>query len=306
MTWYIFLTTMQLKTITINEESTEPHLLILAGVHGDEFEPMAAVRRLAKVLLPEQIKGRVTLVPVVNEEAFLLGARCAGDGLDLARTCPGKVDGSHTEQVAFAVSELIKTADYLIDLHTGGNVLSLFPLAGYTLHPDAKVLSAQRRMAKAFNLPLIWGSDPNLKGRTLSVAKQNNIPAIYAEWMGGGGCQSQGVQDYVDGCLNVMRELQMLNRSAPESKIQKIVEEDFAGSGLLTGDYLSPIDGLFESSVSLWDNVECGSIIGTVSDVLGENVAQIKSTGKGKVICLRVFARVLKGDSLCHILVTDD
>jgi len=297
---------MKLKTITIEGQTAGPHLLILAGVHGDEFEPMAAVRQLAKVLLPESLSGKVTLVPVVNENAFLCGTRCADDGLDLARTCPGKADGSHTEQVAFAVSELIKTADYLIDLHTGGNAMSLFPLSGYTLHPDAKVLSVQRRMAKAFNLPLIWGSDPNLKGRTLSVAKEHNIPAIYAEWMGGGYCQSQGVQDYVDGCLNVMGELQMIERSAPESKIEKIVEENFDGSGLLTGDYLSPIDGLFESAVSLWEDVEEGSIIGSVSDVLGENVAKIKSTGKGKVICLRVFARVLNGDSLCHILITNN
>jgi len=263
------------------------------------------VRRLAKVLSPDELKGRVTLVPVVNEEAFLRGTRCASDGLDLARTCPGKIDGSHTEQIAFAISELIKTSDYLIDLHTGGNVMSLFPLSGYTLHPDAKVLSVQRRMAKAFNLPLIWGSDPNLKGRTLSVAKEHDIPAIYAEWKGGGYCQSQGVQNYVDGCLNVMGELQMIEHKAPESKIEKIVEENFAGAGLLTGDYLSPIDGLFESAVSLWDDVEKGSVIGTISDILGENVVQIKSTGKGKVICLRVFARVLTGDSLCHILKMD-
>lgn len=293
---------MQLKTITIDGKSTGPHLLILAGVHGDEFEPMAAVRQLTKVLSPEELKGRVTLVPVVNEEAFLRGARCAGDGLDLARTCPGKVDGSYTEQVAFAVSELIKTADYVIDLHTGGNAMSLFPLAGYTLHPNAKVLSAQRRMAKAFNLPLIWGSDPNLDGRTLSVARDHHIPAIYAEWMGGGGCQPGGVRDYVDGCLNVMGELQMIERAAPQSRIEKIVEENHAGAGLLTGDYLSPIDGLFEAAVALWDDVEEGSLIGTVSDVLGENIIEIKSTQRGKVLCLRVFARVLKGDSLCHIL----
>ena len=293
---------MPLKTITIDGKSTGPHLLILAGVHGDEFESMAAVRQLAKVLLPEELKGRVTLGPVVNENAFLRGTRCAHDGLDLARTCPGKSDGGYTEQVAFAVSEIIKTADYLIDLHTGGNAMSLFPLCGYTLHPNEKVLSAQRRMAKAFNLPLIWGSDPNLDGRTLSVARDHNIPAIYAEWKGGGGCQSEGVRDNVKGCLNVMGELQMLERSVPDSRIEKIVEENHVGAGLLTGDYLSPIDGLFETAVSLWDDVEEGTVIGTISDVLGKNVVEIKSQQRGKVLCLRVFARVLKGDSLCHIL----
>src|ERR1700730_13762254 len=92
-----------------------PHLLITGGVHGDEFEPMAAIRRLSGQLRPEELRGRVTLVPVVNEPAFRLGRRTAEDGLDLARTCPGRQDGSVTEQIAFALSELIGTADYYID-----------------------------------------------------------------------------------------------------------------------------------------------------------------------------------------------
>ena len=71
-----------------------PHVLITGGVHGDEFEPMAAVRRLIGLLRATPLRGRVTLVPVVNEPAFRLGRRTAEDGLDLARTCPGRKDGS--------------------------------------------------------------------------------------------------------------------------------------------------------------------------------------------------------------------
>ena len=67
-----------------------PHLLITGGVHGDEFEPMAAIRRLIGPLRAGRIRGRVTLVPVVNEPAFRRGQRTAEDGLDLARTLPGR------------------------------------------------------------------------------------------------------------------------------------------------------------------------------------------------------------------------
>src|SRR5437870_6628275 len=138
------------------------HVLITGGVHGDEFEPMAAVRRLITILRPDKLRGKVTLVPVVNEPAFRLGRRTADDGLDLARTCPGRQDGSVTEQIAFALSELIRTADYYIDLHTGGTRLRVLPLVGYTLHSDPAILATQRRMARAFGLPLLWGTDPNL------------------------------------------------------------------------------------------------------------------------------------------------
>ena len=103
-------------------DDTGPSLLVTGGVHGDEFEPIFAIRRLIRFFSSEEplTHGRLTLVPVVNEAAFLRGHRCAAaDGLDLARTCPGRRDGSPTEQVAAELSELIRASDYYIDLHTG-------------------------------------------------------------------------------------------------------------------------------------------------------------------------------------------
>ena len=38
---------MPLQTLTFGDASAGPHLLITGGVHGDEFEPMAAIRRTA-------------------------------------------------------------------------------------------------------------------------------------------------------------------------------------------------------------------------------------------------------------------
>ena len=184
---------LQLKSYTFCSPLDGPHLLVTGGVHGDEFEPMAAIRRLVLLFERQDVttnnfRGRVTFIPVVNEAAFLLGHRCAPDGLDLARTCPGRADGSITEQTAFALSEAIRAADYYIDLHTGGTELAVYPLAGYCLHENPDILNAQRRMARAFNLPVIWGTDPNLNGRSLSVARDAKVPAIYCEYLGSATC----------------------------------------------------------------------------------------------------------------------
>ena len=130
---------VQIQKTQIIGRGDGPHLLITGGVHGDEFEPMQAIRRLAGSVAAETLSGRLTLVPVVNEAAFLRGERTADDELDLARTCPGDPTGSITERTAHAVSELIRTADYYIDLHTGGRVMSVWPLVGYKLSPNADV-----------------------------------------------------------------------------------------------------------------------------------------------------------------------
>ena len=93
-----------IETHVVHGSSPGPRLLITGGVHGDEFEPMAAARRLITRLDPTRLRGRVTIAPVVNVPAFRRGQRTADDGLDLARTCPGKQDGTITERIAFALA----------------------------------------------------------------------------------------------------------------------------------------------------------------------------------------------------------
>jgi uncharacterized protein len=274
----------------------------MGGVHGDEFEPMVAIRQLMTELDEASLRGKVTLVPVANEAAFLHGQRTAEDGLDLARTCPGDPDGSITERTAHAVSQLIRTADYFIDLHTGGTTMSVLPLTGYKLVPDEAMRETQRRMAHAFNLPLVWGTDYRLEGRTLSIARDAGIPSIYAEYLGSGLCDSDGVQAYVDGCLNVMGMLDMLDREQPASRVERTVDDFRESAGHMQIRNPAPITGFFEPSVQLGDEVKVGEPLGTVSDLLGENVVSVASQETGTVIVLRTFSRVHVGDTLAVIL----
>ena len=305
---------MELQRQEIVGERPGPQLLITGGVHGDEFEPMAAVRQLMRAIRPEFLHGRVTLVPVVNEPAFRRGQRTAEDGLDLARTCPGKADGSVTERIASELSKLIRAADYYIDLHTGGTRLTVLPLTGYSLHPNSDVLDKQRRMARAFGLPLIWGTDPNLDGRSLSVARDANVPAIYAEYMGGGKFDPAGVEAYVRGCLSVMAELGMQSvvgtlrvpsaagngtRSVPAT-----YEDPRPGSGHMQVNHPSPIEGFFEPAVALGQKVQAGDVLGTVCDLLGHRAETIRSRYTGIVIVLHTFPRVEQGTSVAVVLET--
>ena len=296
---------MRLQSRQIVGREPGPHLLITGGVHGDEFEPMAAVRRLLRQIAPAGLRGRLMLVPVVNEPAFLLGRRTADDGLDLARTCPGRPDGTVTERIAHALSELIRAADYYIDLHAGGMDMCVLPLVGYMLHPNPAVLERQRKMARAFNLPIIWGTDPGLEGRSLSVARDADIPAIYAEYHGSGTCAPAGVETYVEGCRNVMACLGMIDHAAPPPVLEHVVEDDRPNAGHLQICNPSPLTGFFEPAVTLGERVRAGDPIGTVSDALGDVVKTVRARQDGLVLVLRTFARVREGDSVAVILETD-
>src|SRR5690606_25272918 len=77
---------IEMKRVSeLTTDKTGPHVLLLAGVHGDEYEPMVALAELATELEGALLKGTVTIDPLVNEGAFARGNRIADDGLDLAR-----------------------------------------------------------------------------------------------------------------------------------------------------------------------------------------------------------------------------
>jgi predicted deacylase len=282
-----------------------PRLLVTGGVHGDEFEPMAAARRLLTEIPRESLRGKLTVAPVVNEPAFRRGLRTAEDGLDLARTCPGRADGSITEQVAHSLASLIRSADFYIDLHTGGTRLRVLPLAGYMLHPDAEILDTQRRMARAFGLPLIWGSDWRLEGRSLSVARDARVPAIYCEYQGGGDCDPRGIDAYVAGCRSVMAALGMLDGTVLEPPDGLVfAEDDRPGAGHMQVNLPAPREGFFEPAVELGERVRQGQTIGFVCDVLGDDRRLVTAPHDGLVIVLHSFRRVEEGESLGVVLET--
>jgi predicted deacylase len=295
---------IKLKSKIISGRGDGPRLLITGGVHGDEFEPMVAIRRLINATELPALRGQLTLVPVVNEAAFARGNRVAEDGLDLARTCPGKQDGSTTEQTAHALSELIRAADYYVDLHTGGTNLTVWPMTGYMLHSTFSILDQQRAMAQAFNLPVIWGTDPQLQGRSLSVARDAGIPAIYAEYLGGGPCCSAGVMAFVEGCLNVMAWLEMIDRAPVSSNVRFVVEDPRPGSGHMQRCYPAPANGCFEPAVELGQPVVAGQCLGHVVDSLGDVRHEVRAAETGRVLVLRTFSSARQGDSLAVILET--
>lgn len=292
---------------TIEGSAPGPHLLITAGVHGDEPEPIAAAARLIAAWPADGMRGRLTIVPLVNEPAFRRAARTADDGLDLARTCPGDPQGSITQRLAAAVSRLIRDCDHYIDLHTGGRLLEIMPLAGYMLHPDPAILARQRLMARAFNLPIIWGTSPNLEGRTLSVARDAGVPAIYAEY--GGGTESliaapdpAIVEAYTAGCLNVAAALGMIDRPSPQSAVRHAIEDPRDQSGHLQIQHPAPISGRFQARVRLGQHVVEGQRLGTIVDASGHTLVTIRAHETGLVLMLRMVAEVAEGDALAAVL----
>jgi predicted deacylase len=277
-------------------------LVVVAGVHGDEFEGMAALRQVFAALTPDQLRGTFVAVPVANPSAYEAGLRVnPDDRQDLARVFPGNPAGTVTEQLAHALTQrFIRHADLFCDLHSAGQYYAMPPLSGYQLRPEP-LATVQRAAARAFGLPLVWGT-PVLPGRSLSAAGDLGVPAIYAEITGEGRCRPADVERYVHGIRQLLAYLGLTEGPPVPHTPDWVVEDDRPAAGFLQVQNQAPVGGFFEPEVSVWQRVERGQRLGTIRDPLGTVRYTLLAEHAGRVVFLRTFPRVLAGDPLCTVL----
>lgn len=117
--------------ITVIKNGDGPTALLTGGNHGDEYEGITGLLKLANRLDAEQIKGRVIIIPAMNYPAVLNGSRTSPiDKGNMNRAFPGKPDGTMTERIAdYFQRYLIPMADYALDIHSGGKTLDIIPFA---------------------------------------------------------------------------------------------------------------------------------------------------------------------------------
>jgi predicted deacylase len=278
-----------------------PTLLATAGVHGDEYEGMEAIRRVVVGLDSTAMSGAFVGLPVTNVPAYHAVTREGVDGLNLARVFPGDPSGSDTERLAEALTtRLMPQADLYCDLHSAGLHYQIVPFAGYCLRADA-VGQVQREAAWAFGLDTVWAG-PYLPGRSLSAAYERDLPAIYAEMPGGGRCLPEDVDRAVRGLLGLMRYLQILDPPLFPLEPPTFVEDRSSEAAHLQVHHVAEIDGFFRPAVRLGQVVRVGEPFGAIVDDAGRVRQQIACDRTGRVLFLRATPRMDRGTTCGTII----
>src|SRR5215471_15454070 len=190
-----------------------PRLTVVAGVHGCEYAPMAAVRRWTAALAERELRGTVTAVPVLNLPAFWARTPflVPDDGKNLNRCFPGNPAGSVAERLAHAAfTQLIVGSDALVDAHAGDMVEALEPFALYDAGPSEERAC---ELARAYGLGYVIRQEPGpgraVGGTTSTAAAEIGIPAIIAEAGGCGLVEAAAVDAHVRGLDQVLAVLGM-------------------------------------------------------------------------------------------------
>jgi predicted deacylase len=291
--------TWRLPFLYVTGKAQGPVLVVTAGVHGDEYEGVEAIPGVFRDTDPRSLKGTLFMIPVCNIPAFETITRSSPiDGLNLARTFPGNGSGSITERIAHLIAtQILPDADFYIDLHSGGMMYDIPTLVGY-LHDDGDLGVRSLAGARAFGAPVLWGHPlPVAPGRTLSSAVDHDVPCIYTEASGGGLARPDDVACFRNGVLNVMKSLDMIDGNPqPSPTVLHLF-----GDGNIDQAILAQSAGYYKPEVELLDEVRSDQLLGTIRDLLGEVVSEVRAPTDGVVIMLRRFHSVRVGDGLAHI-----
>jgi uncharacterized protein len=247
-----------------------PRLTVLAGVHGCEYAPMAAVRHWTRALAGRELRGSVRAVPVLNLPAFRARSPFVvpDDGKNLNRCFPGDPSGTVADRLAHAAfTQLIEGSDALVDAHAGDMVEALEPFALY----DAGASEDRaRELAAAYGLGYVIRQEPGpdraVGGTTSTAAAEIGIPAIIAEAGGCGLVEPAAVAAHVRGLDRVLALLGMTSDPVPDGE-----------APVHLGRFLwlrAAGEGWWEPAVRPGERVAAGQVLGTVSSLDAARVLQ--------------------------------
>lgn len=279
-----------------------PVLALIAGVHGAEYSPILAMQQVVKKLDPATMSGAVIVVHNANLPAFQGRTIYFGpnDLKNLNRSFPGKADGSVTERIAHVITEeVIKQADYLMDIHSGDANESLSPsyTAYYAEAGSAEIQEKSRRMTVAFGLDTIvlFGGDlstPKSRIYTSAQAVALGVPAMDVESGELGVVSDKFIDPITDGVMSVMRDLNMVPGDATPTDSPLFIAD--------RARVYSEHDGVWHLAprVKAGQFVHKGAVLGHITDYHGKHLTTVTAPASGLLLIIFGTPPVNSGDNI--------
>jgi N-alpha-acetyl-L-2,4-diaminobutyrate deacetylase len=277
-------------------KARKPHALLVAGVHGDEYESVAVLQDVAREINPKELTGMLTIIPVANPQAFYAGTRRNPVDLgDLNRSFPGNPNGTMSERVAdLLFQNLVLGSDAVLSMHCWSKEATVVPYVEYSADQTSvgrRSFAAALALGVEFLHPYTWHP-----GLLVASASRQRIPSVEPEVGGMGAITPTGQRAYRNMVYRFLQHWKLLGpnvpRIDPPHPDPKIIDHS---------DCLAGHAGLFRSRVNAGDAVEKGDLLGTVHDLAGKCLEEVPSPKAGVVGILRTFSSVQPGDRLIQL-----
>ncbi|MDB4900387.1 MAG: Succinylglutamate desuccinylase/aspartoacylase, partial [Gemmatimonadetes bacterium] len=259
----------------------------VAGAHGTEYASIVAMQRLIPRLDARHLAGTVIVAPLLNIASFEQMTPHINpiDRKGMNAQYPGDSTGTQSQRaLALVQREILLPADVVVDLHGGDLDEDLRSYSYWFRGGKPAQDSASLALVKAFGLDHVIVTDVDLSsptaGRSLSTqALVRGKTVLVAEAGRSGTVLAADVKALVDGSLNVLGALHMIDRAVPP--LRRITW--LGGGARVAADSA----GMFFATAQRDTRVRKGDLLGYTTDFLGKRTGDVRAPVDGLVTFIR-------------------
>ncbi|MGB1540005.1 MAG: hypothetical protein ACPG80_03510, partial [Rickettsiales bacterium] len=253
--------------VTVIKNGKGPTVLMTGASHGDEYEGPIALSKLSSSLEPEEVSGRVIIIPALNLPALRAGTRLSPiDGKNMNRIFPGSRNGSVTEMIAHYVStKILPLCDVVLDIHSGGKTLDFIPCSVMHQLQDEQLMKKTLGALEAFGAPAgLVLKELDHEGMLDTIVEESGKIFLSTE-LGGGGTVTPATMEIADtGVRNLLAHF-----GVTQAPVATREERGFPPTRLLhTPDDTSYVaadgNGIYEACTYLGQEVSKGQVVGRI------------------------------------------
>jgi uncharacterized protein len=286
-------------TVVVNRPA--PTIVLIGGVHGDEFEGQVCLNRLSATLSAQDVFGRVIIVSAANPLACSAMTRFSPeDNGNLYRSFGAGQDTATTRIAAELERSVLMGADLVVDCHAGGTSLRYAPCVLLFGGAQPDHAREERAIASMLRLERCVLRDPGTPAHLFTVARRHGARYVGLE-LEGAAALDRGCVAHLERQLRVMlrNDWEQLRNGIPAGTMRMLKP-----SGVL----IAPADGIFESAFETGDTVQPGQLAGFLHRPL-EGAGEIRALHfdcGGEIIARRPLAGCSRGDCIAELACPAD
>lgn len=277
-------------------------IFIGVSIHGDELTGQASIWKLIEYLKGKQIRGTITIVPVMNPEGFNFNVRGIPEAtVDLNRLYPGDPNGALSERLTGKIWELAKKSEYVIDVHTAGWCIPFVLVDPVT----GKLKERIDDLANITGITVLeeYTSEKylldNLGASLPGVATREGKVSFTLELGGFKGIDWNSVEAGYVALRNILSHTKVIDAPIESVTTSPTIHR----RGFRRKDVHSTRGGLLEYKEVPGSRIRKGDILARVRNTFGDVVEEVASPDDGFVIALNPASVTHTGGYVAEIAV---
>jgi predicted deacylase len=274
----------------------------VSGAHGTEYTSIVALTKLIERIDPKTLAGTAIVVPLLNVASFeqMVPHVNPVDRKGMNASYPGNPAGTQTERaLAMVAEQVVKPADVIVDLHGGDLDEDLRPYSYWMRSGNSAQDDASRALDVAFGLDMVIVNDVDVSNpaRTRSLsgyALMLGKTTFVAEAGRSGLVTPSETAMLVDGSLNVLASLKMIDRQVPAPPKITWVGHDQR--------VRADAGGMFFATAARGSRVHKGDTVGYITDYAGRKLSDVIAPQAGIVSFIRGVPSLAKGSTIVTVV----